>query len=99
MDFIAYQYDDDGYYVGEVLCQRDPKRNMPLLPRNATKVCPPEQWCILRFNKDNETWIEMSDTINDEKEEQSLLNTSIDLLNKPSKENIKLAIINLTKLL
>ena len=42
MDFTAYQYDINGIYIGVVECQRDPKRNMPLLPGSCTKIQPPE---------------------------------------------------------
>jgi hypothetical protein len=94
-DFIAYQYDENGCYVGETLCQRNPKTNKPMLPQYTTFVKPIDMkdghdiW----FDKNKEEWI----YVKIEKQE-----TKIDIqkyLENPSKENIKKAINILMELL
>lgn len=95
-DFIAYQYNDFGLYIGEVLCQRDPRRNRPLLPKNCTFIKPPE---------DNGTYVWKDDSWNiitiEEKQTKKInhLEDAKVLLENPSKENIKEAIKKLMELL
>lgn len=97
-DFIAYQCDEDGFFIGEVLCQRNPKTNKPLLPQYATKVKPPDiaenQNAI--FIKDSQEWVIVY------KQELPQVDSIVEvrkLLENPSKESIKQAIGILIKLL
>ena len=95
-DFIAYQYDENGFYLGEVDCQRDPKRNKPLLPRNCTFVKPPKE---SGYKWDNNGWIEYKE---EEQEDWkiNILNKNIKILqDSPTKEEIKQVIKDLMELL
>lgn len=99
-DFIAYQYDDQGFYVGEVECQRDPKRNKPLLPRNCTFIKPPADNGYMWFNGN---WIEVkkepiSEPVEDWK--QKVINRVIKKLSdSPNSTEIKEVIKDLMDIL
>ena len=98
MDFTAYQYDDNGIYLGEVDCQRCPKRNIPLTPKNSTKVKPPvvKNNELAIFILDSQEWI-----VSIKKEDRAIdsIEESINLLKNPTKESIKKAINLLINLL
>jgi predicted metal-dependent hydrolase len=101
MDFIAYQYDVLNFqYLGEVECQRDPKRNVPLLPANSTKIKPPElqENEFIVFNIEKQKWIKKIRKHSPLKIDSSL-EDALKLLKNPSKENIKDAIGILINLL
>lgn len=94
-DFIAYQYDENGFYLGEVECQRDPKRNKPLLPRNCTFVKPPKE---SGYRWENESWTEYKEDTQDWR--QNILNKSIKRLSdSPTSFEIKEIIRDLMELL
>jgi hypothetical protein len=94
-DFIAYQYDENGFYLGEVECQRDPKRNKPLLPRNCTFVKPPKE---SGYKWENNGWIEYKEDTQDWR--QNILNKSIKRLSdSPTNFEIKEIIRDLMELL
>ena len=93
-DFIAYQCDESGFYIGETLCQRNPKTNKPMLPRDATFTKP------IEIEDGHALWFDFT------KEEWKLIqiqkSDKIDIqyyLDNPSKENIKKAINVLMELL
>lgn len=98
MDFIAYQYNEEGYYVGETECQRDPRRNQPLIPRNATQVPPLEfkENELLRFDIMKQEWHIVEKII---VQSNDAIQESIKLLENPTKENIKKVIAELISIL
>lgn len=61
---IAYQYDQDGYFVGVISCQKNPiKKSEYLLPVNSTFVQPPTGYTedkIPVFNNDLGQWVLVS---------------------------------------
>lgn len=98
MDFIAYQYNEEGYYVGETECQRDPRRNQPLIPRNATKIPPLEfkENELLKFDINKQEWQIIEKIIS---QPSDIIKESIKLLENPTKENIKKVIKDLMETL
>ena len=98
MDFIAYQYNDSGVYVGEVDCQRCPKNNIPLIPKNATKIKPPDiaenQNAV--FMEHLQEWSLVYKEI---EAPIDYIEEAISLLKNPTKENVKQTINILVNLL
>lgn len=96
-DFIAYQCDERGYYVGETLCQRNPKTNTPMLPQYATFVKPieAEDGSVLWFDFCKDEWWSFKIT----PETVNRISQVKEILDDPSKENIKKAISVLMELL
>ncbi len=105
---MAYQCDDNGYFVGTVECQRNPKRtNSFLLPKNATFSEKPNNSCNW-YNFRHERW-ETKLTLEQEAEGERLRRENppvflepkikLTIIGQPSTSEIKEAIQKLLNML
>lgn len=94
---IVWQYDDDLIYVGTSECQRNPlRREEFLVPRNCTIIQPPDYNSLVQYLRfEDGVWKEYEL----KKIEVDPLDEVKELLNNPTKDNIKEAIYKLTRIL
>ena len=91
---IAYQYNENKIFVGEVGCQKHPFRNEYLIPKDAVKNPPPNlekgRWQFI-----NEEWVEFTPKVFVDVEKIEL----ISILNKknPTKKELQQALLIMSK--